>query len=171
MCYGFYQSHSNWFEIHGNFQHFRNACSSVPIFMLITAYFMAKSNRVRVWSAINTLIVYLAALFILQLSLTGNISELQWPGWYLICLIPVLALSPLLNKMMCSLNKWYSLIIGELWIIIYLQKMPASLSFNLIDQYRDIVFLLFYYLVDAWVSLHINVKSKKTILISLGGGS
>jgi hypothetical protein len=109
---------------------------------------------------------------IVQICITGNfdiigdINNYQWYGWYFISILVVLLLSPLLNRILANLNKWYSLIlILCLFFITYSNGHSFGTAFNLINQYNNIVYLIFCYCVGCWIKLNLNTSNKNYLFI------
>jgi hypothetical protein len=49
-----------------------NGTIAVPTFAIITGYFSAHNKKIKIFNLINTLIVYLLVVLILQISITGD---------------------------------------------------------------------------------------------------
>jgi surface polysaccharide O-acyltransferase-like enzyme len=63
-----------------------NGRIAVPTFAIITGYFSATNKQIKIFNIINTLIIYLLFVMIVQICITGNfdiigdINNYQWYG-------------------------------------------------------------------------------------------
>ncbi|MDR1235032.1 MAG: acyltransferase [Mycoplasmataceae bacterium] len=153
---------------------------AVPVFAIITGYFLANSQKRRFWPIFNTIIVYMLVIILLTL-ISGIISpkNFDWKSliyinnfpwgisvvWYFLGMLIVMLVAPWLNQLIKTINKYYWIVIFIFWFFL-LNAYPrdATTSFFFLDQFKNAIELAFYYCVGAWLKTYFVYNKKKPII-------
>ncbi|AHI53312.1 acyltransferase family protein [Spiroplasma culicicola] len=147
--------------------------SPVTIFMLISGFFGIKSQPKLLKNLIYLAIVYLInwiliAPTVIILDIDYNILRFFSGGrdwWYFYCYLIILILSPVLNKLIVIVKKWYLFFITiSLFILLALSN---NYKFGVGFTIDNLIYFILLYIMGAFISLYINYKSIWNIVFSL----
>ncbi len=158
----------------------------VALFMMISGYFVCLKKSVSIRKVARQIIFYafsLTAIFFLvflyfKIVNNTSIQDLTYVSirdfakdlsaiilrpvtggmwWFATTYVLVILASPLINKFIGDLNKRGFLLLLSIFFFLYYFQ-----CFMLLNQYVDIIRLLFFYLIGAFIRLHCSSQIKAT---------
>lgn len=154
----------------------------VVAFTIVSGYFLKNNTKYR-WTAVTMIVVYSLFLFLLTLILYFSLNQrhetiLEWiknslffsndyAWWYIYIYAIILMISPLINKFLSQVNKWWTL--GLIIVMISMNTLIFKpFNYNFILSQKDFIRVLIGYMIGVWIGFYIKLKQVRTLTISLG---